>query len=214
MLLSHGFLRQMTDACLSPGLYGMADAAWGNPADLALALAQAGCQTIQLRAKALPLPEVAACARALLPRLRARGVRLILNDHLDLVVEIGADGVHIGQEDGDPRAARQRLPPGALLGLSTHDLAQVQAAQDLADYIGFGPVFGTTTKDTGYSARGLDALREVVCVSRVPVVAIGGITRARLPEVRAAGVRHWAVISDILAQPDVTSAAREFQVIE
>lgn len=209
------FLATSPPGVLPPGLYGMADAAWGDPVPMALALVEGCCRTIQLRAKGVPLSTLAAQARALLPPLRARGVRLLINDHVSVALEVGADGVHLGQDDGDPAQARAQLGPAALIGLSTHTLAQVRAAcPPLVDYIGFGPVFPTTTKDTGYAPRGLDLLRLAVQQSHAPVVAIGGINRSRLSEVRATGARHWAVIGDILGQPDVASAARNFQVFE
>ena len=140
--------------------------------------------------------------------MRAHSALLIINDHLHVAVETNADGVHLGQEDSDPAHARARLRPHQLIGLSTHTRDQVLHARLHADYIGFGPVFGTTTKDTGFAPRGADALRQAVALSAVPVIAIGGITPDNLGQVRAAGAHGWAVISAIHAADDPAAAAR------
>ncbi len=191
------------------GLYGIADAAWGDPVELGSRLAAAGCRIIQLRAKSLTDDALLAAGRALLPRLHAHGARLIINDRVRVAAACGADGVHLGQDDGRIDAARRVLPAGAIIGRSTHTLQQVQDAQ-AADYLGFGPVFTTATKDTGYADRGLSALAGAVAVSQVPIVAIGGINQARLQAVRETGVQGWAVISAILDAEDLEHAARGF----
>jgi thiamine-phosphate pyrophosphorylase len=191
------------------GLYGIADADWGDPVVLGQRLAVAGCRLIQLRAKSQSDAEVRLAGEALRPRLHALGARLIINDRVGVAVACGADGVHLGQDDGLIEEARRRLPAGALVGRSTHTPEQVLAAGS-ADYIGFGPVFATTTKDTGYADRGLVALAEAVRLSTIPVVAIGGITLSRLPAVQATGASGWAVISAILGAEDIEAAAAAF----
>jgi len=184
---------------LPPGLYGMADAAFGDPLVLALALAEGGCRVVQLRAKAWSSPQRARAATALVLALRPRGVRLLVNDDVDAAALAGADGVHLGQDDGDIATARARLGPGALIGRSTHSLAQVaRAAAEGADYLGFGPVFPTRTKADADRVVGLDGLRAAVAATSLPVVAIGGIDRDRLPELRRTGVHGWAVVSALL----------------
>ncbi|MDG1481704.1 MAG: thiamine phosphate synthase [Myxococcota bacterium] len=191
------------------GLYGIADAAWGDPVELGSRLAAAGCRIVQLRAKSLSDDTLLAAGRALRPRLHAHGARLIVNDRVHIAVACGADGVHLGQDDGRLDAARRALPAGAIIGRSTHTVQQVEDAQD-ADYLGFGPVFMTATKDTGYADRGLSALAEAVAVSQIPIVAIGGINLARLQAVRETGAQGWAVISAILDAGDLERAARAF----
>jgi thiamine-phosphate pyrophosphorylase len=137
-------------------------------------------------------------------------VPLLLNDHGSLA-HLG-DGVHLGQADGP--CDRAALPPGALIGRSTHDLQQLAAAiAEGVDYVGFGPVFVTTTKVGALPARGLEALAAVVAASTIPVVAIGGLELASMPQVRATGVAGWAVISAILAAPDPTASARAFAAV-
>ena len=113
---------------------------------------------------------------------------LIINDRLDLALAAEADGVHLGQEDLPLHTARKILGEKSIIGISTHDEEQALAAQQGgADYIGFGPMFGTGTKKTGYTPRGLEQLRIIRSLVRLPIVAIGGITEERASQVLAAG---------------------------
>jgi thiamine-phosphate pyrophosphorylase len=129
---------------------------------------------------------------------------VIVNDRVDLALVSGAGGVHVGQDDYPLADARRLLGPAAVIGRSTHTIAQIEeAAIEPVSYIAVGPVFGTQTKDTGYFAVGLDLVKEAVRRSRGrPVVAIGGITLATAPEVWAAGVSAVAIISDLLREGD------------
>lgn len=195
---------------LAPGLYGIADAAFGDPVELGVALAHGGAAVVQLRAKGWSTAERIRAGRQLVERLAPSGVRLVMNDDLDAAVACGAHGLHRGQDDGPLAAARARLGPAALLGRSTHSVRQVESVDPEADYIGFGPVFDTHTKAAAGAPRGLARVADAVRCSRVPVVAIGGIRAADLPGLRAVGVRHWAVISDILRSADVAARARAF----
>ncbi len=192
---------------LPEGLYGIADSAFGNPVDLGHALLEGGARVIQLRCKDWSLHRVQSTAMALHPACRAAGVPLILNDHPSLSHH--GEGIHLGQEDG--AFDRETLPPGTLVGRSTHDLEQLARAIDEGvDYVGFGPVFATRTKPNGLEPRGLAALRSMVEASPLPVVAIGGITQNSLAAIQDTGVHGWAVISAILAQSDPVAAARSF----
>lgn len=132
------------------------------------------------------------------------GAAVVVNDRVDLALLAGAAGAHVGQEDLPPAAARRLLGPEATIGYSTHTVAQIEAAGDEpVSYIAIGPVFGTETKATGYGAVGLALVAEAVRRSRGrPVVAIGGITLERAPEVIAAGASSVAVITDLLAGGD------------
>ena len=194
---------------LPAGLYTVADAAFGDPVALGLSLARAGARVVQLRAKGWAPEQVEAAARVLLPELRVRGCLLIINDHLAVAATTGADGVHLGQDDRPTSIAEARaaLNPGALVGRSTHTLEQVQAASD-ADYLGFGPIFATTTGAEGLEPRGVASLEEAVATSRVPIVAIGGITPTNVHSVRYAGAHGWAVISALVGAPDLDAAMR------
>lgn len=177
------------------GLYGIADGGWPAPEAQARRLAAAGACCVQLRVKGADRARLAALVEAVGPL----GVPLIVNDHLGL-----GDGAHLGQGDGPF--------PSSFVGLrgrSTHTLDQLRAALDEGvDYVGFGPVWTTSTKVGALPARGLDALARAVALSTVPVVAIGGITLERLPELRATGVAAWAIISGIWDAPDPDAAAR------
>lgn len=194
---------------LPPGLYGIADAAFGNPVETARALVAAGCQTIQLRAKHSSKSEIESAAAAI--RTIVSDGLLIVNDHIDVAAAVGADGVHLGQDDAPFSMARKLLGPGAIIGLSTHTIAQVRNAQH-ASYIGFGPIFETRTKLHADAPTGLETLRAVVAMSRVPVVAIGGITATTIRDVQETGVQNWAVISAIATERDVIAAAKRFLI--
>ena len=182
------------------GLYGIADASFGDPVRLGRHLLAGGASVLQLRAKGWEAARVAEALSALRPACRAAGVPLLVNDHAELAGL--CDGLHLGQGDGP-------LPSTGLRGRSTHSLEQLRAALDEGvDYVGFGPVFSTSTKLDADPVRGLELLARVVRASPVPVVAIGGIEVCRLPALRATGVRCWAVISAILSAPDPQAAAR------
>ncbi|HTM07943.1 MAG TPA: thiamine phosphate synthase [Verrucomicrobiae bacterium] len=164
----------------------------------------AGAKLVQLRAKDVPSKEFFALAQAVREMTRRAGAMLIVNDRADIALSVHADGGHLGQEDL-PLAAARKIAGGKLvIGVSTHDLAQAKEAEaGGADYIGFGPIFGTATKQTGYSPRGLDMLREVKKAVKIPVVAIGGIKEANVAEVWKAGADSAAIISDLMGAEDV-----------
>ena len=171
-----------------------------------------GAEMIQLRDKAGDLRDLLPQARAIQALCRACGAVFIVNDRVDLALAAGADGAHVGQDDLPAAAARRLLGPGRTLGVSTHTLDQVRAAEKAgADYLGFGPMFPTGTKDTGYAPRGLEALREVRRATRLPILAIGGITLENVEDVIQAGATAPAVISAILAAPDIAAAAAAFR---
>lgn len=141
--------------------------------------------------------------------IRTSGALFILNDHADIASAVGADGVHLGQDDLPIEAARRILGTGALVGISTHSLEQARAAQAAgADYIGFGPIYETRTKDAG-AVQGLENLAAVAATVSIPVIAIGGITRDTIGDVMRAGARGAAVIGAICAEQDIPSAAAE-----
>ncbi|MBI2002034.1 MAG: thiamine phosphate synthase [candidate division NC10 bacterium] len=193
----------ITDPKLAPGRDHVA---------IAKAALAGGADMIQLRDKAGDLRELLPQARAIQALCRSQGAIFIVNDRLDLALAAGADGVHVGQEDLPAEAARRLLPPGRILGVSTHTPEQAEAARLAgADYIGFGPMFPTGTKDTGYTPRGLPGLRDVRAASSLPILAIGGITLDTVEGVIAAGATAPAVISAIVAAPDIAAAAAAFR---
>lgn len=175
-------------------------------------LAAAPC-ALQLRAKGLPAAVVRAAAARILPACHAARVPFCVNDRVDVALAVGADMVHVGQEDLPLEAVLRlvRAPdgPAMIVGVSTHDPTQAaRAAEGGADYIGFGPVFGTTTKVNPDPVVGLDMLSEIVRAVSIPVVAIGGITRENVGAVAATGASAAAVISDIERAEDPTAAGR------
>src|SRR4051812_3818552 len=175
------------------------------------ALLDGGATFIQLRDKQASSGARLALADAAVALARRARARLIVNDRADLARMAGADGVHVGQDDLPVPAVRGILGPHAIVGLSTHDEAQIAAAvRTSASYLAVGPIYGTLSKDTGYGARGLDLVRAAAQASGVPVVAIGGITLARAPGVIAAGAASVAVISDLLTGGDPAARVRAF----
>jgi len=176
-------------------------------------LLAAGPCCLQLRAKGAGARQFEAAARALLPLCRAAGVPFCVNDRLDVALAVGADVVHLGQDDlplADAQAVRAVAGrPDLAIGFSTHNAAQAIAAAGAgADYIGFGPVFGTRSKANPDPIVGLEALADVCRRVNVPVVAIGGITLDAVPAVARAGASAAAIIAAIDAAPDPTAAGR------
>jgi thiamine-phosphate pyrophosphorylase len=178
----------------------------------ARALAEAGCTVIQLRAKRLGARELLSNAREL--RRVLPHATLILNDRADLCLAAGFNGVHVGQEDLSPQGARLVVGPARVVGLSTHNAAQfAQALAEPVDYLAIGPIFATSSKQNPDPVVGLAGLAEARRLLResgrdLPLVAIGGITRANAEAVLQAGADSVAVIGDISVSP--LESAREF----
>ncbi len=188
-----------------------AGAGW-TPIDLARAFLDGGATVIQLRAKRFPSGAFLDLCDAAVALAQSYKADIIVNDRLDLALMSGASGVHLGQDDLSPAAARQLLGPGAIVGYSTHTIDQVdKATLEPASYIAIGPVFGTTTKETGYDAVGLALVSAASARAKGrPVVAIGGITLQRAPSVIAAGASAVAVISDLLITNDPQGRVRAY----
>lgn len=194
------------------GLYAIIDpehcGIW-QPRELAQQLLEGGCGALQLRAKKLSDAAYADLAQHLAYACRARGVPFFVNDRVHLVKSIGADGVHLGQNDM-PIAEARELLPDHVIGLSTHSPDQATTAfmDGLADLIGFGPMFDTRTKEDADPVVGLDALRQVCQQATLPVVAIGGIELDRAAKVFGAGAHMVAMISALSqsAQPQRAAA--------
>lgn len=202
-MLERVHLCVITDPRLAPGK---------DHAAIARAALAGGADMIQLRDKAGDLRALLPQAQTIQALCRAHGALFIVNDRLDLALAAGADGVHVGQEDLPGKAARRLLPPGRILGVSTHTPEQAEAARLAgADYIGFGPMFPTGTKDTGYTPRGVEGLRDVRAAISLPILAIGGITLDTVDGVIVAGATAPAVISAIVAAPDIAGAAAAFR---
>jgi thiamine-phosphate pyrophosphorylase len=180
-----------------------AHARWA-PLELARAYLDGGARLLQLRAKQLPSGPFLALCDGLVQAATPYDASIIVNDRADLAALAKAAGVHVGQEDLAPAEARRLLGPAAIVGCSTHTVAQIEAAvREPISYLAVGPVFGTTTKDTGYSSVGLDLVSTAVRLAGdIPVVAIGGITLDTAPAVWGAGAAAVAVISDLVSSGD------------
>ena len=176
-----------------------AGAGW-KPTELARAFLDGGARLLQLRAKDLPSGAFLDLSDAVVALAGEYEARIIVNDRVDVARLSGAAGVHVGQEDLSPAAARAQLGQAAIIGFSTHTVAQVEGAlQEPISYVAVGPVFGTATKDTGYSAVGLDLVSASARLARsVPIVAIGGVKLANARAAIDAGASSVAVISDLL----------------
>jgi thiamine-phosphate pyrophosphorylase len=169
-----------------------------------------GCRLVQLREKTQPLAELLPLAQHLARRCREVGAIFIVNDRADLALAVGADGLHVGQDDLPARRARRVLRPGMILGVSTHDPDQARrAVADGADYVAVGSIFPTTTKP-GFQLVGPDLIRRVRALVPVPLVGIGGITADNAGAVLAAGADAVAVISALCAAPDPEASTRDF----
>lgn len=174
-------------------------------------LIEGGAAFIQLREKHLSPREFFQEAEEALKVARAGGAKLIINDRADIALAVGADGVHLGQDDVPPSAARVLLGAGAVVGFSTHSVAQAIAAARMAvDYVAVGPIFETKSKEKPDPQVGLEGLRRVreAVGASVKLVAIGGVTRENAPAVLAAGADSVAVISALLRPEDPSEITR------
>jgi thiamine-phosphate pyrophosphorylase len=182
-----------------------------DPVDQALAACAGGAAVVQLRAKIATDRAALAWGEAIRAATQRYGARFCVNDRIDLALACGADGVHLGQDDVPP----ERIPPEwrarIAIGRSTHTPEQVaRACAEPIDYVAFGPVFETRTKEPSQTARGIAALADAVArAAPRPVVAIGGIDAGRVADVRAAGAAGFAVISAVAGAAAPEAAVRE-----
>lgn len=193
-------------------LYGIVDMGYVRPEAVEVctrALLAGGVRILQLRAKGLPLPQVEALAREMLPLCREQGAIFVLNDYPELAAALGADAVHVGQDAGPLAEVRRTVGERMIIGRSTHSVEQARAAKaEGADYIGFGPLFPTGTKP-GRPAIGLQDIAAVQQLAGdMPVFCIGGVSGDTLPQVLAAGARRVVIVSWLLQQADISAAAR------
>jgi thiamine-phosphate pyrophosphorylase len=202
-----------------PPLVAICDADAGAAAgwtliDLARAFLGGGARLLQVRAKRASSGWLLDTSSAIVALAREAGASVIVNDRADVARLSGAMGVHLGQDDLTPASGRAIVGPDAAIGLSTHMRDQFRAAlAQPIDYVAIGPIYGTTTKATGYDPVGLDRVAAASAEARgrgLPLVAIGGITLSRAPEVIAAGADAVAVIGDLLARGDPERRVRAF----
>jgi thiamine-phosphate pyrophosphorylase len=195
-----------------PALYAIVDPldTGRDPVALAQALLAGGARCLQLRLKAASAHDVLLAARAIAAHARAAGALFFVNDRADLARAAGADGVHLGQEDLPPAAARRVLGPGKLVGVSTHDLDELHAAVAAgADYVGVGPIHATTSKANPLAPRGLALLHAARAATSCPIVAIGGLGPANARDARDAGADAVAMIGALVRAADPAAAVRD-----
>jgi len=173
-----------------------------------------GADVIQLRDKTCSPLALLRAARDIRSITRKSGTLLIINDRLDVAIASGADGVHLGQDDIAVSTARQLAPSGFIIGVSVGTVEDaVGAEREGADYLALSPTFSTASKNGAGPGHGLGRLREIRRAVSIPVIAIGGINRQNAGDVIAAGADGVAVISAVVASPDITAAVRELRDI-
>ena len=196
------------------GLYLILDQRWSDRVCLTEVLREAaagGVGLFQYRNKDDSLRKAYSQAMPLRVAASEASVKFIINDRCDLAMALRADGVHLGQDDLPVALARSLLGPQSIIGVSTHDLEQVKvASQGSADYLGFGPVFPTTTKANPDPVVGIDGVKLVCAQTHLPVFAIGGITAESLPSLLRAGAAGVAVASGVLNAQDVKGTLTRF----
>ena len=194
------------------GLYIISDTTLSRGrthAEVAIAAIRGGARIIQLREKALSFEEACPIAREVRRIAADAGVTFIVNDSAELALAVDADGVHIGQGDMPLAEARRLLGDGRIIGVSTHGIEEALKAEDEgADYIGFGPMFKTATKDSA-EPKGCEGLMLIRDKVGIPIVAIGGINAANAARVMDSGADAVAVISAVVGADDIEEAARE-----
>ncbi|MEE9218630.1 MAG: thiamine phosphate synthase [Acidobacteriota bacterium] len=181
----------------------------GSPSHAALtrALLRGGARWLQLRDKSRTASELVEDFRRACREARKRGALAIINDRVDLVLAVGAAGVHVGEEDLPAQEARRLLGPAALIGVSTHSVSAAERASRLpVDYVALGPIYRSPSRPGAHRALGLEPLRRARTKVALPLVAIGGINTERLAEVLRAGADAAAIISGVCAAPEGAEA--------
>lgn len=175
------------------------------------AMIEGGIKIIQYRDKTKSIKEKVKEAREIRELCREKGVIFIVNDHVDIAILVDADGVHIGQDDMDPSDVRKLIGENKIIGLSTHSEEQGMKAYNNpdVDYIGVGPIFPTTTKDT--APVGLSYLEYAVKNLHLPFTAIGGIKEHNLHEIISRGAKNVCLVSDIVGAEDIAEKVRQLQ---
>ena len=195
-------------------LYGVTDRKWLNGRTLAQVVKESlegGATMIQLREKNLEEAAFLEEAKELQALCRKYHVPFIVNDNVDIALEMGADGIHVGQSDMEAGIVRDKLGPDKILGVSAQTVDQAILAEKRgADYLGVGAVFPTGSKDDAVEVD-FDTLKAICASVSIPVVAIGGITKDNLKELKGSGICGIAVISAIYAQADITGAAKDLK---
>ena len=194
-------------------LYALTDSrlSRGRPLEeVADKLLSSGIHILQYREKGLPAGKMLEECRMLREMTRKANACFIVNDHIDIAMLAGADGVHIGQDDLPVEEVRRLVGPDIIIGLSTHSPEQARAAAG-ADYIGVGPIFATQTKEDVVDPVGFEYLDWVVANIDLPFVAIGGIKEHNIGEVAAHGAKCCALVSELVGAPDIAEKVRKLR---
>jgi thiamine-phosphate pyrophosphorylase len=194
--------------------YAIVDPSAGHePVELARILLDAGARILQLRLKDSSGRDFLAAAMSIAKMCRERGAIFIVNDRVDIAILSDADGVHLGQKDLPLDAGRRLIGPKKIIGISTASVEMARAAEaGGADYIGFGPMYQGGLKNIKVG-QGLDNLRAVRTAVKLPIVAIGGITEATMPEVLKAGANAAAIITDVIKAPDIAGKVQKLSLL-
>lgn len=206
---------------IKPGelrLYAVTDRAWAHESNKVIRQVEAaikgGATFVQVREKHLDAREFLSEARWIVELCHKNGVRCVINDNVDIALLSGADGVHVGQDDMACEKARAMLGEGRIIGVSAHDLDEALAAERAgADYLGSGAAFPTNTKDVSGHFVTPEQYAAITSAVKIPVVAIGGITKDNISSLYGCGLAGAAVVSALFAQPDVEAAAREMRAL-
>jgi thiamine-phosphate diphosphorylase len=195
--------------------YAIVDPSAGHdPVELARMMLEAGVRIMQLRLKDVPTRDFLAAARAISQVCHRRDAIFIVNDRVDITMLSDADGVHLGQNDLPLAQGRELLGPDKIIGVSTSNVDLARAAEaGGADYIGFGPMYPGGLKNI-QQGRGIEGLAQVRGVVKLPIVAIGGITEATVPEVLAAGADAAAIITDVVKAADLAAKIKSILAIK
>jgi thiamine-phosphate pyrophosphorylase len=195
--------------------YAIVDPIAGHdPVELARTMLEAGVRVMQLRLKDVTTRDFLAAARAISQLCHRRDAIFIVNDRIDVAMLSDADGVHLGQNDLPLDAGRELLGPDKIIGVSTSNVELARAAEaGGADYIGFGPMYPGGLKNTK-EGRGLERLAQVRAAVKLPIVAIGGITEATVPEVLGAGADAAAIITDVVKAGDIGAKIKSILAIK
>jgi thiamine-phosphate pyrophosphorylase len=194
--------------------YAIVDPAGGHdPVELARAMLEAGVRVMQLRLKNVATGDFLDAASAIAQMCHDTGAIFIVNDRVDIAMLSGADGVHLGQNDLPLEVGRRLLGAGKIIGVSTSNVDLARAAEaGGADYIGFGPMYPGGLKNTA-QGKGPQLLSQVRAAVKIPIVAIGGITEATVPEVLRAGANAAAIITDVAKAPDLRAKIQSILAI-
>ena len=172
-----------------------------------------GVKIIQYREKEKNYPLLKQTALEIKELCNKNNVIFIINDYLDLAIEIDADGVHLGQDDGDIEEAQKRFPD-KIIGRSTHNLKQaIEAEKEGADYIGVGPIYGTVTHQNPESDVGIELLRKIKETVKLPVVALGSIDKNNILQVLSTGTKTVAMLRSLLTAEDIENEIKEIRKI-